>query len=175
MHACTLLIYRVYACMYVCMYAMHVHVLARPPVHTHVLPTTHGRRYLFKFFLWEMGYMRSIDIIVDRAGFQIQWGCLVWVPAVYTLHSRYLVQYPSGFSFAMAAGLFILSMAGVVLNYLADLERDVFRASGGKAKVWGREPRFIEAEYEVVDRKTGERTRRTVSYTHLTLPTIYSV
>ena len=35
--------------------------------------------YLAKFFLWEMGYMRSIDIIVDRAGFEIQWGCLVWV------------------------------------------------------------------------------------------------
>ena len=31
-----------------------------------------------------MGYMRSIDIIVDRAGWEIQWGCLVWVPAVYT-------------------------------------------------------------------------------------------
>lgn len=27
--------------------------------------------YLFKFFWWEMGYMRSIDIIVDRAGFEI--------------------------------------------------------------------------------------------------------
>ena len=36
--------------------------------------------YLVKFFVWEMGYMRSIDIIVDRAGYEIQWGCLVWVP-----------------------------------------------------------------------------------------------
>ena len=27
--------------------------------------------YLVKFFMWEMGYMRSIDIIVDRAGFEI--------------------------------------------------------------------------------------------------------
>ena len=25
--------------------------------------------YLCKFFWWEIGYMRSIDIIVDRAGF----------------------------------------------------------------------------------------------------------
>ena len=39
--------------------------------------------YLFKFFWWEMGYMRSIDIIVDRAGFYETWGCIVWVPAVY--------------------------------------------------------------------------------------------
>ena len=39
--------------------------------------------YLVKFFMWEIGYMRSIDIIVDRAGFEIQWGCLVWVPSLY--------------------------------------------------------------------------------------------
>lgn len=43
--------------------------------------------YLFKFFLWEAGYMRSMDIIVDRAGFYIVWGCLVWVPALYTTHT----------------------------------------------------------------------------------------
>ena len=91
--------------------------------------------------------MRSIDIIVDRAGFEIQWGCLVWVPAVYTLHSRFLVQYPSGLSFEVALGLFVLSMTGVVLNYLSDRERDVFRATKGRSKVWGREPRFITAQY----------------------------
>merc|ERR1719269_218786 len=44
--------------------------------------------YLVKFFVWEIGYMRSIDIIVDRAGFYETWGCIVWVPTVYTLHSR---------------------------------------------------------------------------------------
>ena len=117
--------------------------------------------YLVKFFLWEMGYMRSIDIIVDRAGFEIQWGCLVWVPAVYTLHSRFLVQYPSGYSFATAAAWFVVSMMGVVLNYLADRERDVFRATQGKTKVWGKTPKFIKATYEVIDRKTGETTTKT--------------
>lgn len=69
--------------------------------------------YLFKFFWWEMGYMRSIDIIVDRAGFEIQWGCLVWVPAVYTLHSRFCVLHPSGLSLLVASSLFVLSMLGV--------------------------------------------------------------
>jgi hypothetical protein len=69
--------------------------------------------YLFKFFWGEMGYMRSIDIIVDRAGFEIQWGCLVWVPAVYTLHSRFCVLYPSQLTLHAALGLFALSMLGV--------------------------------------------------------------
>ena len=105
--------------------------------------------------------MRSIDIIVDRAGFEIQWGCLVWVPAVYTLHSRFLVQYPSGLSFPVATGLFILSIMGVVLNYLADRERDVFRATNGQALVWGKKPSFIKASYTIIDRKTGETSQKT--------------
>jgi len=117
--------------------------------------------YLFKFFWWEMGYMRSIDIIVDRAGFEIQWGCLVFVPAIYTLNTRFLVQNPSGLSPPLAGALFVVSMAGVVLNYMADHERDVFRATNGKALVWGKKPNFIKAEYEIVDRKTGAKTKKT--------------
>ena len=34
--------------------------------------------YVFKFFLWESGYMRSLDIMHDRAGYMICWGCMVW-------------------------------------------------------------------------------------------------
>lgn len=117
--------------------------------------------YLVKFFFWEMGYMRSIDIIVDRAGYEIQWGCLVWVPAVYTFHSRFLVQNPSGLSFSMALGIFVISMAGVLLNYAADRERDVFRATQGKAKVWGKKPRYIIAKYTIADRETGKATEKT--------------
>lgn len=116
--------------------------------------------YLVKFFFWEMGYMRSIDIIVDRAGYEIQWGCLVWVPSVYTFHSRFLVQHPSGLSYAAALSLFALSMAGVLLNYAADRERDVFRASKGQCKVWGSKPRYITAKYTIVDGKTGKSTEK---------------
>lgn len=117
--------------------------------------------YLVKFFVWEMGYMRSIDIIVDRAGYEIQWGCLVWVPAVYTFHSRFLVQHPSGLSFSMALAIFVLSILGVLLNYAADRERDVFRACKGKCLVWGSKPRYITAKYTIVDRKTGKSTQKT--------------
>ena len=34
--------------------------------------------YVSKFFLWESGYMRSLDIMHDRAGYMICWGCMVW-------------------------------------------------------------------------------------------------
>jgi 7-dehydrocholesterol reductase len=67
-----------------------------------------------------MGYMRSIDIIVDRAGFEIQWGCLVWVPSLYTFHTRFLVLHPSQLDIVPAAVLFCVGLAGVALNFAAD-------------------------------------------------------
>jgi 7-dehydrocholesterol reductase len=54
--------------------------------------------YLFKFFWWEIGYMRSIDIIEDNCGFMETWGCLVFVPSMYTNHMTCAVKVPSGLS-----------------------------------------------------------------------------
>jgi 7-dehydrocholesterol reductase len=116
--------------------------------------------YLFKFFLWEMGYMRSIDIIVDRAGFEIQWGCLCFVPAVYTLCTRFCVMRPSGLEFPVASCIFVISLVSIALNYASDREREVFRATNGKTLVWGRKPEIIKAEYVSVDPKTGKRSKK---------------
>ena len=71
-----------------------------------------------------------------------------------------MVQNPSGLSYPVALALFVVSILGVILNYLADRERDIFRATNGKALVWGKEPKFIRAEYEIIDRKTGKKTKK---------------
>jgi 7-dehydrocholesterol reductase len=34
--------------------------------------------YVSKFFLWESGYMQSLDIMHDRVGYYLAWGCMVW-------------------------------------------------------------------------------------------------
>ena len=34
--------------------------------------------YVSKFFLWESGYMKSLDIMHDRAAYYIVWGCMAW-------------------------------------------------------------------------------------------------
>lgn len=117
--------------------------------------------YLFKFFTWEIGYMRSIDIIVDRAGFEIQWGCLVWVPSLYTLHSRFCVVNPSGLSREAAGAIFAVGLLGVILNYIADLERQNFRECDGKMKIWGKEPVYIKATYTALDPATNKQVVRT--------------
>lgn len=66
------------------------------------------------------------------AGFYETWGCLAWVPAVYTLHLRACVLQPSELSWSVASAIFALSVVGVVGNYLADKQRDEFRQCAGE-------------------------------------------
>lgn len=45
-------------------------------------PLTHAvlvNVYLAKFFYWETGYFNTLDIMHDRAGYYLCWGCLCWV------------------------------------------------------------------------------------------------
>lgn len=63
--------------------------------------------YVAKFFWWEAGYMRSIDIMHDRAGYYLCWGCLVWVPSVYTSQAMYLVRNPIALGPVVSAAIFL--------------------------------------------------------------------
>ena len=103
--------------------------------------------YIAKFFWWESGYLRSIDIMHDRAGFYICWGCLVWVPGIYTLPVMYLVNHPISFSTPIAILITSLGIACVILNYLADQQRQKVRATNGNCTVWGKKPSLIHAQY----------------------------
>ena len=103
--------------------------------------------YLLKFFIWETGYLCSLDIMHDRAGFMICWGCLVWVPAVYTSPILYLTHHPHHLGMAWSAVIAILGVGAVAINYLADRQRQVVRATGGKCRIWGKKPRLVVAKY----------------------------
>ncbi len=103
--------------------------------------------YISKFFLWETGYLCSIDIMLDRAGFYICWGCLVWVPGFYTLPTMYLVLHPNELSPVLAATILIVGVGSVIINYLADRQRQLFRKTHGQCKIWGKQPNTIVAEY----------------------------
>lgn len=111
--------------------------------------------YIAKFFWWEAGYLRSMDIMHDRAGFYICWGCLVWVPAIYTIPVAYLVNHPYQFNTIIAFSIFLLGVLSVLLNYLADAQRQKVRATNGNCTVWGKTPQLIHATY--VDQQGVER------------------
>ncbi|MDE3045488.1 MAG: 7-dehydrocholesterol reductase [Verrucomicrobiota bacterium] len=103
--------------------------------------------YISKFFLWETGYLRSLDIMHDRAGFYICWGCLVWLPCIYTSPTLYLVHNPNHLGTYLASGIFLAGAASIIVNYLADRQRQVVRAKNGNCFVWRRRPHIIPAIY----------------------------
>lgn len=103
--------------------------------------------YISKFFMWECGYFNSIDIMYDRAGYYICWGCLVWVPGFYTLTTLYLVHNPINLGYYYSLMLLITGTSFIMMNYFADLQRQLVRKTNGKCLVFGKQPLLIEAEY----------------------------
>lgn len=112
--------------------------------------------YIAKFFFWETGYLRSLDIMHDRAGFMICWGCLVWVPCIYTSPALYLVHHPIHLGTFLASALFLLGMLGILINFLADRQRQQVRARNGACLIWMRKPDLIPANYQTQSGETKQ-------------------
>jgi len=88
--------------------------------------------YLYKFYHWETGYFNTLDITLDRAGYYICWGCLVWVPVLYTFHSFYFVNHVPQIGPGTAGFITILGLAAIYYNYEVDRQKELFRTYKGK-------------------------------------------
>lgn len=104
--------------------------------------------YNLKFFMWETGYWKTMDIAHDRAGYYLCWGCLNWVPGVYTSQSLYLTNHPNNMSTTAALATILAGCLMIYINWEADVQRQTFRETGGKCRIWGKEPLFLIAKYK---------------------------
>lgn len=104
--------------------------------------------YITKFYWWETGYLRSMDIMHDRAGFCICWGCMVWLPCIYTSPTLFLVNHPNHLGTVFALSLFAVGAMCIFINYLADRQRQYVRLSNGLCTVWRRKPELIFVNYQ---------------------------
>jgi len=109
--------------------------------------------YLFKFFHWETGYFNTLDITLDRAGYYLCWGCLTWVQVFYTFSAYFLVAHPTQVSNPGAFAILLFGLLSVLFNYMADYQKEKFKASGGECSIWGRKAKFIPVEYRTHDGK----------------------
>ncbi len=112
--------------------------------------------YITKFFIWEKGYLRSMDIAHDHFGFYICWGVLVWVPFFYTSPILYLVHHPYQLSNTVVISIFVLGCVSILINYLADQQRVIFREKNGEIRIWGKKPKFTVAKYTTQDGNKNE-------------------
>lgn len=105
--------------------------------------------YITKFFWWEAGYLRTIDIMVDRAGFYICWGCLVYVPGLYASVSFYMVDHPVHLGPFVSTLFLALGTMSIYINYEADMQKQDVRGANGNCLIWGRKPELIRAKYQL--------------------------
>ncbi len=109
--------------------------------------------YIVKFFYWEGGYMKTLDIIMDKAGFYICWGCFCIVPGLYASVSLYLVEHSTTIGTPLSILILTAGIAAIVLNYFSDLQKQKVRQTKGNCLVWGKKPLLIRASYTL---ETGE-------------------
>ena len=112
--------------------------------------------YFLKFFWWEAGYMCTIDIMVDRAGYYICWGCLVFVPGLYASVSLYLVNQPVVLGLPLSLLIAALGVLSIYINYDADRQKLAVRNANGECLVWGRKPVIIRAKYKLESGESRE-------------------
>lgn len=88
-----------------------------------------------------------MDMMHDRAGYYICWGCLMWVLAVYTSPALYLIHHPHHLGLALSSLLVCVGTLAIFTNYFADRQRQKVRATDGNCLIWGRKPVLIATPY----------------------------
>ncbi|XP_040987481.1 7-dehydrocholesterol reductase-like [Juglans microcarpa x Juglans regia] len=88
------------------------------------------------------------------AGFYIWWGCLVWVPFVYTSPGMYLVNHPVNLGTQLAIYILVAGILCIYINYDCDRQRQEFRRTNDKCLVWGKAPSKIVASYTTTSGET---------------------
>ena len=73
--------------------------------------------YIAKFFWWEVGYFFTLDMMMDRAGFYLCWGCMVVLPAIFTFAAAYSIVIPPTVSPLMSILIGFFGLSCILLNY----------------------------------------------------------
>jgi len=109
--------------------------------------------YIYKFFRWETGYFNTLDITLDRAGYYICWGCLVWIPSMYTFHSYFFVYHQPNCGPVIATIILALGIASIFYNYQVDRQKELFRTQKPgepELKIWGKKVQSVKVSYLTV-------------------------
>lgn len=102
--------------------------------------------YIGKFFYWETGYFNTLDITLDRAGYYICWGCLVFVPSFYTFTTYYLINNPPIISKLTSLIILILGLYFLYKNYEVDWQKEQFKKNS--LLLNNLKPKYLSVKYE---------------------------
>ena len=84
------------------------------------------------FYVWdalhsEKSILSTMDITTDGFGYMLAFGDLAWVPFIYSLQARYLVDYDPHMNISTIAAILMLQGFGYYVFRAANSEKDTFR------------------------------------------------
>lgn len=79
------------------------------------------------------------------AGYYLCWGCMVWVPTLYTVHAFWLAGQNITLGWPLALTILLVGWLCIFINYDADRQRAYFRKTKGRAPIWGSLPGMLRA------------------------------
>ncbi|CAM9900766.1 unnamed protein product [Discosporangium mesarthrocarpum] len=83
--------------------------------------------YVWDALFHERSILTTMDITTDGFGFMLAFGDLCWVPFVYTLQARFLVDHDPGLPAWYIAGVICLNVLGYIIFRGANGQKDIFR------------------------------------------------
>ena len=92
------------------------------------------------FYVWdalhaEKSILSTMDITTDGFGFMLAFGDLAWVPFIYSLQARYLVDHDPHLSVPVIAAIVLLQCFGYYVFRAANSEKDTFRRNPADPRV----------------------------------------
>ncbi|KAG0646757.1 7-dehydrocholesterol reductase [Hyphodiscus hymeniophilus] len=122
-----------------------------------VIATIFHTVYTVDFFINEDWYLRTIDICHDHFGFYLAWGCIVWLPSIYTLQTQYLAYNPVHLSNFHAAAILVAGVGGYAIFRSVNHQKDLVRRMKGDCELWGAPAKVIRVKYQTKDGLVHER------------------
>lgn len=92
------------------------------------------------FYVWDALYMEkailtTMDITTDGFGYMLVFGDLSWVPFIYSLQARYLVDYDPGLTLTALGIISFIHFLGYFIFRSANSQKDAFRRDPASAEV----------------------------------------
>ncbi|KAI9310569.1 ergosterol biosynthesis ERG4/ERG24 [Dichotomocladium elegans] len=95
--------------------------------------------------LWnEEAVLTTMDITTDGFGFMLGFGLYSWVPMLYTLQARYLVDFPHDLSNYELVGILAINFLGYFIFRSANSQKNAFRTNPDGPKV--RHLKYLKTE-----------------------------
>lgn len=83
--------------------------------------------YVWDALYQERAILSTMDITTDGFGFMLAFGDLAWVPFIYSLQARYLVDHDPYLSVTQVCGCMLLQAVGYYIFRAANSQKDAFR------------------------------------------------